>query len=444
MRKVFFLSCTMALAIASIAQPIPEKLDTLISAYHREDGYNGTVLVARGGAVLLEKGYGYKNKQARSLNDRNTIFQIGSITKQFTSALILQLMEQGKLSLSDKLSKFFPDYPHGDSISIENLLTHESGVWNYTNDAPLMMSRAARPIDRDSLIAYFKYKPLGFSPGTKYSYSNSGYVLLGYIIEKVSGKPWFRVMHERIFGPLHMDHSGFDFAGLKSPDKATGYNSPSSDQPALVVDSSVSFAAGSIYTTVEDLYKWDRALYTGRIISEASLQKAFTPHLGKYGYGWMMDSVYGKKVVEHGGGIPGFLSFIFRVPEDQTCIIIFDNMPIRDPGKMAGAINALLNGKDYTIPRPKVVLRVDTVILKQYAGKYELAPGFVMTVTLENGKLMAQAGGQPKLELFAEKENVFYPREIDAHLEFVRGADSSVEKLILNQGGQVRTANRIK
>jgi CubicO group peptidase (beta-lactamase class C family) len=240
-----------------------------------------------------------------------------------------------------------------------------------------------------------------------------------------------------------MDHSGFDFTDLVSPDKAVGYiPAGGADVPAPIVDSSVSFAAGAIYTTPGDLYKWDRALYTGRIISPASRQKAFTPHLAKYGYGWSIDTAFGKKIVEHGGGIPGFLSFILRVPEDQTCVIVLDNRPSRTPpGQIAAEINTLLNGKPYDIPQ--ITLRLDTTVLRQYAGQYQLAPGFILTISLENGSLMSQATGQGKAELFAKKENFFFFKVVDAQVEFIKGADNKVEKLILHQNGQLVTGNKI-
>jgi CubicO group peptidase (beta-lactamase class C family) len=270
MKKILLSLIILGTTYPVFTQNISTKLDTLIGAYENESGFTGTVLVATKGTVILEKGYGYKNKSTKALNDTNTIFQIGSITKQFTSAIILQLLEQNKLALQDSLTKYIPDYPNGDKITIEQLLTHTAGVYNYTNDAAFVEKESTHPIIRDSLITRFKYKPLDFPPGQKYRYSNSGYFLLGYIIEKITGQSYFQVVRQHIFQPLHMDHSGFDFTGLNNPNKAIGYTSPQSTMPASIVDSSVSFSAGAIYTTVGDLYKWDRALLAGKILSPAS------------------------------------------------------------------------------------------------------------------------------------------------------------------------------
>jgi CubicO group peptidase (beta-lactamase class C family) len=326
-KKYLLFSWTIFLSFSAFPQTISKKIDSLLTAYQKVSDFNGSVLVARKGTIIFEKGYGYKNKKALLPNDPNTVFQIGSITKQFTSAIILQLKEKQKLSLQDKLSQYIPDYPNGDQITIEQLLTHTAGIYNYTNNRDFMKDESTKPIARDSLLALFRNKPLDFKPGEKFNYSNSGYILLGYIIEKVTGKSYFQVVRDNIFRPLHMDHSGFDFTHLTSSDKATGYNPPAPLAPAEIVDSSVSLSAGAVYTTIGDLYKWDRALYSGSILSQPSEEAAFTPHLARYGYGWMIDSLYGKRVVEHGGGITGFVSFILRVPEDETCIIVLDNAP---------------------------------------------------------------------------------------------------------------------
>ncbi len=444
MKKLVVSFWVILITVSTFCQTLPVKLDTLLSAYVKKNDFNGSVLVARKGTVYLQKGYGYKEVKTNTPNDGNTIFQIGSITKQFTSAIILQLQEKNKLSLQDKLSKYIPDYPRGNEITIENLLTHTSGIYNYTNDPTILASGGTKPVSRDSLIARFKNKPLDFPPGEKYSYSNSGYILLGYIIEKVMGRPYFQVVREQIFQPLQMTHSGFDFAALKSSDKATGYLSPSARQSAFIMDSSVSFAAGSIYTTVGDLYKWDRALYTGRIISQASLQKAFTPYHSNYGYGWMIDAAYGKKIVEHGGAIPGFLAIIYRVPEDETCIILLDNRQSPALSKIAADINALLNGKEVELPKERKEISVDTAILQLYAGQYELAPGVIMTIRLENGKLTEQLTGQGKFEIFAEKDNFFFMKVVDAQIEFMKGSDGKVDNLVLYQNGRVIPGKKIQ
>ena len=443
MKRIILLLFTYAVTGCNHAQVTTAGLDSLVSAYARNNSFNGSVLVAQKGKILLEKGYGFQNKKDSVHNSANTIYQIGSITKQFTSAIILQLVEKQKMSLQDKLSKFFPDYPKGDSITVEHLLTHTAGIYNYTNDGHFMSTASERPITRDSLLYLFKYKPLDFSPGTKWSYSNSGYILLGVIIEKVTGKSYFQVVRENIFEPLDMRHTGFDFTNLHDANKAIGYSSDFS-KPVGIVDSSVSFAAGAIYTTVGDLYKWDQALYGNRIVSQALLEKAFTAYKSDYGYGWQILTTYNKKVTEHGGGITGFVSFILRVPEDQLCIILLSNLPSPTPQVIANQINDLFNGKNPLLPVARKEIHLDTAILKLYTGEYELAPTFHITISLENGVLEAQATNQGKNPLFAEKTNFFFLKVVDAQVEFLTGPDGKIDRLVLYQSGRQIDGKKIK
>lgn len=440
-KNAVFLIIFLARIVVS-GQITTEKLDSLLKVENTKHGFNGTVLVAQNGKIILEKGYGFKNKKENLLNTANTIYQIGSITKQFTSAIILQLVAAKKMTLQDKLSKYIQGYPGGDSITVEHLLTHTSGVYNYTNDGDFMRDRSEHPIARDSLLALFEYKPLDFSPGTKFSYSNSGYILLGMIIEKVTGKSYFRVVRENIFELLGMSHSGFDFTNLKNADKATGYAGDLT-VPVGIVDSSVSFAAGALYTTVGDLYKWDRALYTDRIVSQALLQKAFTVYQSSYGYGWGISESYGKKTVQHSGGITGFASHILRVPGDQICIIVFTNVASDTPSKISNEINGMFNGKTVDLPAARKEITVDTQTLKKYIGEYELAPKFHIFITLENGILQAQATGQGKNALFAEKDNFFFLKTVDAQVEFVSDSAGKTDYLVLYQNGQKVTAKKL-
>ncbi|MBC7828562.1 MAG: serine hydrolase [Chitinophagaceae bacterium] len=445
MKKIFIsFFCCMSV-LSGFGQTVQQKLEEFLTIYNRDNLFNGSVLVAQKENILLQKGYGWKNIHDSSLNDANTIFQIGSVTKQFTAAIILQLQEQKKLSIEDSVSKYFQGFPHGGKITVRHLVTHTSGLYNYTKDTVFMKNDAVKFITRDKMLSLFRDKPLDFEPGSSFSYSNSGYVLLGYIIEQVTGKSYFRVVRENIFKPLRMDHSGFNFASLNDTDKATGYFllTPKANMPAPVVDSSVAHAAGAIYTTVGDLYKWDRALYNGKLINDASMQVAFTPNKGNYAYGWVIDSAWNKKVAYHTGGIFGFSSIIARVLDDQTCIILFDNHGSPSLEKMAEGLNAIVQGKPYELPKSRPEIELSAEILRQYIGEYELAPNFILTVTFEEGQLMTQATGQAKVPIFAEKENFFFLKVVDAQLEFIKGVDGKMEKLILHQKGQTIPAKKL-
>jgi CubicO group peptidase (beta-lactamase class C family) len=446
MKKILLFLFVGALSASLSAQTPAQEVNELLKQYAKQNSFNGVALVAQGGKILLEQGYGYRDMATRTLMDTNAIFQIGSITKQFTAVLILQLQEARQLSLSDKLSTYFPDYPGADSVSIEALLTHTAGIYDYTHDKAYILDSGARPTTLDKLIGRFKNKPFDFSPGSQYQYSNSGYILLGAVIEKITGKSYFTIIRERIFKPLGMNHSGFDFSGLKNKEKAKGYfkaagNSP---VPAPVIDSTQSYAAGSIYTTAGDLYRWDRALYSDLLVRRVSLQQAFTPYKANYGYGWVIDSSFGKKVLMHEGSIPGFVAFIARVPVDQICIILLDNKSSPGLAKIAENINAILNQQPYDFPKPRNIIAVDTALLKQYVGQYKLADNFMLTVSLENGQLMLQATGQQSNELFAERENFFFMKLQDLQVEFLKDPDGHVDHLILYQYSKKFFANKIK
>ena len=332
---IIFLACSSLV----YGQTKEDKLQQLFESYYKANKFNGSVLISREGKLLLNKGYGFKNFRDSLPNDPNTIFQLGSITKQFTAAAILKLQEDQKLDLQDKISKYFPGYPQGDNITIEHLLTHTSGIYNYTDDRAYMQKDAVKASSQEKMLALFKDKPLGFAPGTKWSYSNSGYSLLGYIIEKAGSMPYEQYVREAFFNPLKMSSSGFDFARNSSPDKARGYSISLGQGYGLisgnvfrkdfkessVVDSSVSYAAGAIYSTTTDLYKWHQGLSGAKVLRKSSIEMALTPYKNKYGYGWNIDTLYGKKITQHAGGIFGFSTFLVRIPEDDVFIVLLNN-----------------------------------------------------------------------------------------------------------------------
>ena len=428
------------------AQTVSDKLHQYFEAAQKAGTFNGSVLVAQKENILINKGYGHKEIETKKLNDSNTVYQIGSITKQFTSTVILKLAEQGKLALSDKLSKYFPDFSYSSKITLEQLLTHTSGIFNFTNDTAFMANGWYNVVDKEKVFAVFKNRPLDFEPGTKYNYSNSGYYLLGAIIEKVTGKKYELVVRDMIFKPLNMTHSGFDFIALKSPDKATGYYliSEELNSKARLVDSTVSFAAGAIYSTTEDLYKWNQSLLSAKILNARTLENAFTPRLSKYGLGYIIDTVLKKQIVSHNGGVDGFISHSTVIPTEGTQVIIFCNNMSTPLNNVIRAVFAILYNQPYEMPELKQSVNIDTVVLRQYVGEYELTPAIKITVTLVDGRLKAQVTGQAAYDIFASKENLFFYKIVDAQLEFLKNEKGDIEKLILHQNGQHMPAKKVK
>ncbi len=322
-------------------------IDEYIQSRVKYDHFSGSVLVARDGEILLKKAYGLANVEHNIPNSPQSIFRLGSVTKQFTAMAILQLQEAGKLRVDDPISRYLPDYPNGDHITIHHLLTHSSGIAEHTDEHEFF-DWAKQPHTPDEIIAWFKDKPLDFPPGTQVSYSNSGYILLGKIIEEVSGQTYEDYINERIFEPLNMSNSGYEHDEHESSNWTVGYHSlPGSSgghaEKAKYLHMSIPYAAGALYSTVEELYIWDQALRTEVLVSRSALDSMFTPHLGGAGYGWFIDPSAGTlTIAEHGGGIFGYRSHILRYIEDEAVIIILSNLENAPVDRIAHTLKRML------------------------------------------------------------------------------------------------------
>ncbi|HEY1023809.1 MAG TPA: serine hydrolase [Sphingobacteriaceae bacterium] len=421
------------------AQDIATKADEYLTAISKQKKFSGTVLIAKGGKVLLNKGYGWADAEKKVYNGPETEFRIGSVSKQFTATVIMKLAEEGKLKVTDPLTKFISHYPKGDSITIHHLLSQTSGIQNFTNLPEFKSKWIAEPATLSQTITHFKSLPLNFRPGEKYQYSNSNYILLSFIAEKAGEKPLNELLNDYIFTKAGMQNSGLDANNRMSDKKATGHNSLEGDKPQIAEfnDMSVPSGAGAMYATTGDLYRWDRALYSNKIINEDTKSKMFTINKGNYGYGWMMGKTFGHNEISHGGAISGFLSNIARFPADDACIIVLSNTAFAPMAQLTTALSAILFGEKYTIPAEKKIVKVEQKILDQYAGEYQLNPAFTIQVTTENGKIFGQATGQPKFEIFPTSNTEFFLKVVDANITFIKDEAGMVTEMILNQGGKV-------
>lgn len=545
-----------------------DQLDELLNLYAEYGQFNGSVLVAEKGEVIYKKGFGMANMEWDIPNQPNTKHRLGSITKQFTSMLIIQLVEQGKLKLDVPIITYLPDYPkpNGEKITIHHLLTHNSGIPNYTSFPNFLKNKSRDPYSPEEFVKVFADSTLDFTPGEKFSYSNSGYFLLGVIIEKVTGKSYEEVLQENILVPLKMKDTGYDHYNVILKNRASGYErNGSSYINANYLDMSIPYAAGSLYSTVEDLYLWDRALYTEQILSKKYNDLLFTPYISAfgshYGYGWVLGKApIGKtndslNVIAHGGGINGFNTLITRIPFDNNLIVLLNNTGGAPLNEMSNAISGILYNKPYDLPKislaysllknikelgitealvkfnenkstenyalresemnnvgyellqsgkvkeaievfklnvnafPKSAnvydslgeaymkdgnkelaienykksvelnpgnqgaidmlkkmgvdtnnlikeIVVDEKILESYVGNYELAPGFILTVTKDGNQMKSQATGQSEVLIYPKSENVFYLKVVAAQLTFNRNEHGDVESVTLHQGGQ--------
>jgi len=525
------------------------QIDRLLSEIYKPGQPGAAVLVKKHGRIILRKGYGLANLELNVPIEPDTVFRIGSITKQFTAVAVLMLAEEGKLSLQDEITRFVPDYPtQGKKITVENLLTHTSGIKNYTN-LPEWLPLQRKDMTLVELIDLFKNQPLDFAPGEWWKYSNSGYVLLGAIIEKASGLTYADFLAQRIFGPLGLKNTFYDSPSRIIPRRASGYAKGSAGfENAPYLSMSQPYAAGSLASSVDDLAAWTESLLSGKLLKRETLEQAFVPYKlkdgtnTKYGYGWSISDYEGHRLIEHSGGIHGFLSHALFFPEDGIFVALLANSTVmemqpepyafktgclalgipfkepvpvslpeketepligvyvdsrggeviirrregkllleteelgeseikpvsstefflvdfparlhflRDEGKkIAGLKMSARIGPDRSfmrtdkpLPAERREIKLDPALYDQYVGEYELAPGFLVVITKEDGKLMGQATGQPKVELFPEAETKFFLKVVNGQVEFVKSEDGRVNGLVLIQGGQKLPGRKIK
>ncbi len=423
-------------SIVAAAQDMSARFEQIIQHYVSNHQFMGSVLVAKGNETLLDKGYGSADLEWNIPNSPAGKFRLGSITKQFTAACILLLEERGKLKVQDPVKKYVPDAPPSwDRITVYNLLTHTSGVPNFTNFPDYRNSEATATTPQQ-LLDRFKGKPLDFEPGTKWSYSNSGYVLLGYIIEKVSGESYQLFLQENVFNPLGMKDSGYDSNSAVIPYRVSGYShGPDGIENAGYINMTVPFSAGGLYSTTEDMLRWHRGLFGGKLLSAASLQKMTTPFKNDYAMGLMVETRNGRRVISHGGGIEGFNTAASYWPDEKLSVIALANLNSQAPDEIANYLAAVVHGEPVTLPSERKETRLSAEALKPYVGVYEYQPGLNLTITQDDDHLMAQMTGQPQLRLYAESPTKFFWKEVDAQVEFARDASGRVSGATIHQGG---------
>jgi len=416
----------------------PSRMEQVIQSYVAAKQFMGSVLVAKGDQIILSKGYGFANLEWQIPNSPESKFRLGSVTKQFTAACILMLEERGKLKIDESIKKYMPDAPAAwDKITFFHLLTHTSGIPSFTGFADYASTEAIATTP-EKLVARFRDKPLEFQPGEKWNYSNSGYVLLGYLIEKISGEPYSQFVQENIFTPLGMKDSGYDSNKAIIPHRDSGYtpNDKGELQNAGYIDMTIPLSAGALYSTTLDLLKWEQGLFGGKLISASSLQKMITPFKSDYAFGLAVRDVKGHKLIEHGGGIEGFNTELAYYPEEKLTVVVLSNQNTGATGDIAMKLASVTRGEPVVLVSERKEIQVSPAVLEKYVGTYELTPNFSIVMTVEGGHLMTQATGQPKFPLFAESETKFFLKVVDAEVEFVKNDKGDVDSLILHQGGR--------
>ncbi|MEA2601737.1 MAG: hypothetical protein QOF89_2729 [Acidobacteriota bacterium] len=406
--------------------------DHLLATAYPPDQPGAAALVIKDGKVVLRKGYGLANVELGVPLGPGDVFELGSITKQFTATAVLLLQERGKLRVEDEITKYLPDYPtHGEKITVENLLTHTSGIPNYTN-LPEWIPRVREDMPLPVLIGLFKDKPLDFKPGTKWSYSNSGYIVLGALVEKVSGKTYEQFVEEEIFQKLGMSQSRYNHPEEVVPHRAAGYEGSSKDlRNAKYLSMTQPYAAGSLISTVDDLAKWDRALKTDALLTQASRDRMFTPFklsTGKsvaYGYGWGVADFLGRRLIQHGGGIFGFVTAELRVPEEGLFVAILSNNTASEASPDDLGLRIVAKALGQALEDRKSV-ELDARTLDEYVGVYRFDEQTTRTITREGSKLFAQRSGGGKSEILAAARDDFFYKDVLTRLRFQRDAQGKV------------------
>lgn len=424
-------------------------LRTKVDAYMRPlleiNGFTGFMMVAKNGKVLMSKGYGMANYELRVRNTSQTKFHLASVSKTFTAAAIMLLEERGLLSTADPLAKFIPDYPNGDRITIHHLLTNTSGIPNI-NSFPEYDAWSKFPHTVEDLIEKFKNKPLDFEPGARgYTESNSNYNLLAYIIEKLSGKKYGEFLKDNIFDPLDMKdtgHHGSPEAMLQN--RAAGYMPVgiSDFENAPYINYSVKTGNGSIYSTAEDLYKWDRALYTEKILKKATIENMFSK-----GYGWFSGKRVNRSVVRMNGKQPGFQCELQRYVDDDVFVVVLGNSYITTPSLIVDDLAAMIFGEKYEIPEIAKPVKVDPKVLDAYVGRYKFGPDFFVPnapakIEKKSGQLYSTSRGDNIL--IPQSDIKFFDKSVWAMITFVKDNKGEVTHFLWYYGGKEYRAERVK
>ena len=423
------LALSLVHATAS-AQAAHEKFDSYIQAYVRNGDFSGSVLVARHGHIVFRKSYGMANHEWNIPNSENTKFHIASVTKTFTAAAIVILEQQGKLKFSDPLSKYVPGYLNGDRITIEQMLTHSSGLPDFYS-LPEYPAKKYQRVSLADLIGWVKTKPLDFLPGSKTSYSNTGYAFLAYIIEQVSGEPYEQFIGEELLKPLGMKETGALLDDALISNRADGYQPALADsglRNAPFYDKAILTGSGSLYSTTGDLYTWAQAIAGGRFFN---LQKL------SYPYGWgaretPAQTKSGHHHIEQDGRAPGFASHVSIFPDDDLIVIVLGNLEDAAVNAIADNLAGIALGGSPSAPEPRPRKSATAARADDYAGTYEVNPQFLLDVRAHGSDLYLRGTGGDYLPLEPLGKESFFYRQMYVKVDFKRDKSGKIEALLWN------------
>jgi CubicO group peptidase (beta-lactamase class C family) len=428
--RTLFLAIAFAILAHSSSPQSPRDRDRsqrIVQPYVDAQMFMGSVLVAKDGKIILSKGYGMADLEWNVPNSPATRFNIASMTKQFTAASILLLDDRGKLKTDDLVKKYLPDAPAAwDKITIYHLLTHTSGI---PDDAAKY-----EPGTPDKLV--FNDRPLKFQPGEQWAYTNLGYIVLGYLLERISGQTYEEFVRENIFKPLGMNDSGLMSFVSIIPRRASGYWPGSNgienvDRP----DPRIGFSSGSLYSTTEDLLRWEEALFGGRVLSPASLHKMTTPFKSDYACGLHVNRVNGRLMIEHDGNNIGFNSDMAYYPEDRIAVIVLANLNGTVTGEMSRALAAVVHGDTPPIPSVHRAISLSKEVLARYAGTYQFQH-YTLKMMPEGNHLLVEFDNGSTLPVFPESETKFFSKPWPIQFEFSKNDNGEFTILRRHEDGK--------
>ena len=410
MKKLLLLSLVF-ISIPAFTQTLTADLDAMMKAKYKAGEPGAVALVAKAGKPIYRQAFGMADMENNIVMRPEHVFEIGSITKQFTAVSILMLMEQGKLKLNDPITKFIPEYPmHGYTITIHHLLTHTSGIKSYTGMEKWtkLWRQDMKPME---MIDLFKNEPMEFAPGEKWNYNNSAYFMLGYIIEKASGTPYPEFLEKNIFTPLGMKNSYYGSQSKIIRNRAQGYQKQAEYVNAEYLSLTQPYSAGSIMSTVDDLLTWQMAINANKLVKKETIQLAHTPvtlnngKVEKYGYGWGIGDINGSPTTEHSGGIFGFVTNSIYSSKEDVFVAVFANCDCNDPVEVSTRMAAKAIGKPYADPVAKV--KLDPAYAKTLTGVYDFEDSTTRYITLEGDQLYSQRTGSNKFKIFPQDKTNF-------------------------------------
>ena len=432
--NVFFI-CTIS------SQQIESEIDQLVSSEYPNNEPGVSILVAKDGKPIYRKAFGMANLELNVPSIPENVYEIGSITKQFTAVAILMLQEQGKLSVDDDITKFIPDYPtQGNTITVHHLLNHTSGIKSYTA-MESFINEARTDMTPTELIDVFKNEPMDFKTGEKFLYNNSGYILLGHIIEVVTGDTYENFIEKNIFEKLGMTSSYYGSNGELIKNRASGYKQDNNGYTnSDYLSMTLPYAAGSLMSTIDDLLKWQNAIRDNKIISSESLEKAINGsklNSGEdipYGYGWSKGNVQGSPGYAHGGGIFGYTTNGLYLKDEDFYIIGLTNCSCKNIGALTQKIAAVAIGKPY--PNLKDTINLKEEQLKQWVGAYEFDEGVIRHITFKDGSLnsLREDANPQSFKLYPFSENRFLFEDVSIEYNFRKNAEGENEVIFVNSG----------